>query len=179
MDLYTPWSMPKRKNKAAEPRQSEPGVPVEPFLKFIADAARRDPKYGFAQFSRDNGFKLQRVFNWKSRGTIPRSVLGRVVKGMGTTYEAYLAQIEGGVQATLDVPLLISNYEALSPGLKEIVARQAAELRRYYEAIPPFLRKGLHKRPAGVSYEEWQKEVVADMARLLMGKNGEGGGAAS
>lgn len=165
MDLYTLEVMRK-------PKTPDDAVPVDPFLKFLADAKRKDFGYNASQFARDNNLSPQQITNWKARGYIPKDTLDVVAKGMGITYDAYMTLVRGKSpkQSTIDAAVLLKDYDALPGGLKEIVARKASELRAYYEACSPLMQKLMQQPPDPTRSREWEQDIEADMARLLIGK---------
>jgi hypothetical protein len=122
-----------------------------------------------SKFAVDHGYKPADITNWKARG-VPRAELPKIAQWCGLTVEAYLAEASGnqtGVQRPLEAAALLDDYNALPDGLKEIVARKAAALRRFVDAFPPFLRESLHHRPRDpAKHREWEQQIEDAIARL-------------
>lgn len=157
------------------------------------DTARMDNK----AIRRKNLLDLEREFGTlaalaEATGSADRhlSQMKNGTRGMGDRvarrFEARLGKPRGWMdevdhaspQTSLEAVKLLEDYNALPDGLKSHVARKTAELRAYADALPDFLRKSLRPPPDPLAYRAWEKEMEADMARLMRSSGGEPAGAA-
>lgn len=66
-------------------------------------------------------------------------------------------------QSTIEAGQLIEDYRALPEGLQSHIARKTAELRRYADALPRFIRESLRPPADPESYRQWEQDIEADM----------------
>lgn len=130
---------------------------------------------GIAQrkFALDHGYTAADITNWKARG-VPRAELPKIANWCGLTVEAYIAEATGRpVQRPLEAAALLDDYNALPDGLKEIIARKTAALRRYVDSLPPFLRDAMRRAPSDPEqYLKWEAQIEAAVTRLGTDKPG-------
>lgn len=84
--------------------------------------------------------------------------------GGGTVAEAR-APFEGG-QIAMEVAQLLDDYNAVPDDLKEMIARKAAELRKYFDALPPAIRKNFGKPADPEKNQQWERDIEADLAGI-------------
>lgn len=116
----------------------------------------------------------QVVANWKRRGSIPWAELHRIAAYLGISPEQYLTEAglpthvarQPGAQYTLEAHTLLEDFRALPEWLQEHVARKTAELRRYAESLPPYLRDGMRGPPKDPErYRTWERDMEDDMRK--------------
>lgn len=148
--------------KAVTAKRSAAKVSAQPLLRRL-----REREISQSKFAVDHGYTPADVTNWKARG-VPRGELPKIAAWCKLTVDAYL--IEAGQPAParqkgFEAHSLISDYEALPDGLKEIVARKAADLRRFVDGLPSFVRESLKQAPTDPQqYREWELEIEAAIA---------------
>lgn len=96
----------------------------------------------------------------------------------------WMDRLQKGPSATAEEPTgpydLVSRAEAetamvkfrgLHPAFRDYIMLKMDELDRYARALPEFLRKNL-QAPSADTYNQWEKDMAADMIRMRI-KNGE------
>ena len=129
------------------------------------------PRITSSQLARKCEVTPQAVNGWRARGMIAKKHLPVISRLTGKPIAYFLEdgqaakQPEG--QYTFEANRLLDDYHALPEGLKEHLARKAAELRAYVEALPPFLRQKLQPPTDWEEYKQFERELEADMAQRL------------
>lgn len=141
-------------------------VPSAPLFAYLA-AEGVTP----SEFARKMNSTPQVLTNWKTRGNIPLTALPEVVDVMGITQDGYMLLVQAKTrppkQATFERTALLSDYDALPDGLREVVARKASELRKFIEALDPIYRDAFRNAPTDPEKNRaWEKEVEAAMEKL-------------
>jgi hypothetical protein len=121
------------------------------------------------------GVSHGRLANWRTRG-LPAAMLPEVAAYLGMTTDGYLEKI-GRVsvrrmlqppgQYTIEGEQLLADFYALPDGLREHIARKTAELRKYADALPSFLKDALKPPTDPESYRSWEKDMEDDMRRRV------------
>lgn len=76
-------------------------------------------------------------------------------------------------QQSIHADALLKDFNALPPGLQEHIARKTAELRRYSDALPEFIKSALRPPTDKEGYRAWEREMEADMHTKMNGKTKE------
>jgi hypothetical protein len=135
-------------------------------------------KGGASAFAEKLNVSEQVVSNWKRRG-VPWRKLPKVAAALGISVERYLeeagypsvrALTHTPEQHTLEASALMEDFLALPDGLREYVARKAAELRKYADALPKFIRDALMPPSDPERYRAWERDIEADMLAKTGGK---------
>jgi hypothetical protein len=69
-------------------------------------------------------------------------------------------------QYTLQAAAMMEDFNALPVWLQEHITRKTAELRKYADSLPAFVREGMKAPPKDqAGYQNWEREIEADMAK--------------
>lgn len=135
-----------------------------PLLRRLKDRAVSQTK-----FANENNYTPADITNWKARG-VPLAELPKVAQWCQITVDAYLS--EAGLPTasrpkSFEAATLLADYDALPDGLKEIVARKAAELRRFVDSLQPLFRDALDKAPTDPErYQAWEHDIADAIAHM-------------
>lgn len=146
---------------------AEKNVPAGPLLRRLAS------KGASSALAKKLNISAGRLTNWKRRG-IPWREFRQVLDALELTEEEYRAEAGyPGVQNvseprqsyTVEFAALRADFIALPDGLREHVTRKTAELRRYSDALPGFLRDALKPPSDPERYRLWEREMEDAVAK--------------
>ncbi len=132
---------------------------ARPLIEWL-DSKGRGAK---SKFARDINISPARLTNWLRRG-VPEGQLYVVADKMGMSYERYRRLIGtlpplSSSDSIAFTEKLIDDIRHLPPGLREYVARQAADLRQIVENTTKEMSH-IFRPPVGESYKKWEEYIV-------------------
>lgn len=123
----------------------------------------------FAEKVETSPVYLSQIFSKKTKAEIGDRLARKIEARCGKP-RGWLDRLEhAGTPTEAEPDQAMKDFAALPPGLKEHVARYISDLRRYADALPPFILKALRPPSDLPSYRQWERELEDDMHKKLNG----------